>query len=75
MDLSATALTKAVNDAFAVASGIPPGHKGAFLTVADTTGVRAVVAHKIDDHWVVTGQVEHPWAGKLDYGATIQATW
>lgn len=70
-----TALTKAVNDAFAVSSGIPEGHNGAFLTIVSQDGVKAVIAHKIDNHWTVTAQADHGWKGKLDYGATIQATW
>ena len=72
---SQASLAKAVNDAFAVSSGIPVGHKGAFLTIVTTDGVKAVLAHKIDDHWVVTAEASHPWSGGLNAGATIQATW
>lgn len=75
MDLSNAALTKAVNDAFTTSSGIPDGHKGAFLTVVDKDGLTAVLAHKIDQHWIVTAQVKHPWQGANQFGATIQSTW
>lgn len=75
MAFSQADLAKAVNDAFAVSQDIPTDHRGAFVTIANEHGVTAVVAHKIDDHWTVTGQIDHPWSGGLDYGATIQATW
>ena len=69
------ALTKAVNDAFLLSSGIPADHRGAFVTVANKDGIKAVVAHKINERWVITAQVDHPWSGNLNAGATIQATW
>lgn len=68
-------ISKAVTDAMAVAKGIPADHQGAFITLVDRDEVKAVLAHKLDDHWVVTGYLDHPWSGGLSYGATIQATW
>lgn len=68
-------LDAAVKEAFVTATDIPPGHRGAFVTVADQDGVKAVLAQKLNDTWTVTGYVDHPWMGGLSYGATIQATW
>lgn len=69
------ALEKAVNDAFLMSSGIPENHKGAFVTIVNQDGVKAVIAHKLNNTWIVTAEVDHPWAGDLEYGAAIQATW
>lgn len=54
---------------------IPGDHKGAFVTVVDDKGVRAVVAAKVGDHWTVQGAVDHAWSGDLTVGATVQASW
>ncbi len=68
-------LQKAVQTALMNDPDLPPGHKGAFVTVATHEGVKAVVATKLNDHWTVTGEVVLPWAGGLNYGATVKATW
>lgn len=75
MSLDQAAIAKAVTDALTVSTSIPPGHKGAFVTIVDDSGVKAVVADKISGVWTVTGYVEHPWSGGLDYGTTLQASW
>jgi hypothetical protein len=68
-------LNAVVQQAFKVQSDIPAGHKGAFVTVADKDGVKAIIAEKLGGNWVITGSVDHPWSGGLSYGATIQTTW
>ncbi len=72
---SPESLQKAVQEALMNDPAIPPGHRGAFVTVTGPTGVKAVIATKLNDHWTVTGEVDHPWTGGLTYGATVKATW
>lgn len=54
---------------------VPPGKRGAFLLVADQSGVKGVLAAKIGARWTVTEVVEHPWTGGLKHGATLKASW
>lgn len=71
-------VTKAVQEALALDTSIPAGHRGAFVTVVNQDGVRVVAAMRMTDDpdaWVLAPYIDHPWAGGLDYGVTIQKTW
>lgn len=54
---------------------VPPGHRGAFLVVADKQGARAVIAAKVNDVWQVDAIADHPWKAGLDYGVNVRAVW
>lgn len=49
--------------------------RGAFLVVVDRSGAKAVTAVKIGSVWTVQAVVDHPWAGSLDFGANLKASW
>lgn len=56
---------------------IPPDAHGAFLTVANQDGIKAVIAVRIADAWQVKAVVEHDWRDKADavtYGVTVTGT-
>jgi hypothetical protein len=55
---------------------VPEGKRGAFLTVANQEGIRAVIAVKVDDRWTLKAVVEHPWASSdtINYGVEITGT-
>lgn len=56
---------------------VPPGHRGAFIMYADSSGVRSAVAFKNDSGWEVWGTVGyHPHEPEgLDAGLNIMKTW
>lgn len=70
-------LKKAIQNTLNADITIPNGHKVAFTTIATTDGVHTAFAAKVNDHWVVDGEIgfkpgnDHNW----EYGVTVQATW
>ena len=55
---------------------IPDEKRGAFVTVANATGIKAAIAIKVDDCWQVHAYAERLW-GKdepITYGVAIQGT-
>lgn len=69
--LTAAALNAQIDSALA---GIGPGH-GAVVAVADTKGVKLVGISRIDEHWSVTGVVEHDWKGDYRASAAVRYAW
>lgn len=68
------ALAKAVNETLTT-TDVPVAHRGAFVTVADGHGVKAVVAVKVGDTWKIQGVVEQAWHGGVNAGVSVKATW
>ena len=68
-------LNAAVQRALGAPGAVPDGHKAALLTAVDSSGISVVAAAKIGDHWGIQSSVEHPWAGSLQGGVSIRATW
>lgn len=56
---------------------VPEGAKGAFVTVANQDGIRAVIAVKVADSWQVQAAVQHGWhdGDTLEYGVSVRGTW
>lgn len=57
------------------ASGIPTDHKGAFALVATKTGLKAVVAAKINDAWRVESIVGVDYQGEVNAAITLKGSW
>jgi hypothetical protein len=70
------ALTAVVQRVLANSPDIPEDHHGAFLTVANEQGIRAVIAMKIGDEWRIQADVAHAWhAGStITYGVQVSGT-
>jgi hypothetical protein len=69
-------LKKSIEDTLNSTITIPDGHKGAFVTIADLSGVHVAVAAKVGKGWIVEGEVAYlPHAGGLETGVKIQKTW
>jgi hypothetical protein len=65
----------AVNKALA-SSMVPVGAKGAFVAIADNTGVTLVVAAKLGDgSWEIGANAHMDMKHNLEYGATVHKTW
>lgn len=54
---------------------IPEDAHGAFVTVANNEGIKAVIAVKLADQWTVKAVVEHNWDTKdVQYGVSVTGT-
>jgi len=71
------ALQLAVERTLADNPEIPEGAQGAFLTVANQEGIKAVIAVKINDRWQVQAAVSDRWAdlSKVEVGVSVKGTW
>lgn len=70
------ALQHVVEQALTDSPEVPDGKRGAFLTVANQDGIKAIIAVKVDDRWTMKAVVEHPWASDdpIQYGVEITGT-
>ena len=70
------ALTAVVQRVLVNSPDIPENHRGAFLTVANEQGIRAVIAVKIGDDWTIKADIAHAWHAdsKITYGVQVQGT-
>lgn len=70
------ALQHVVATTLADSPDVPVGARGAFLTVANNEGVKAVIAVRVADGWQVKAVVSHGWAStQVDYGVSVTGTW
>lgn len=70
------ALQHVVAKTLADSPDVPVGAQGAFLTVANTEGIQAVIAIRVADQWQVKAVVSHGWASStVDYGVSVTGTW
>lgn len=69
------ALNSVVQRALADSPTIPEDAHGAFLTVANQDGIKAVIAVKLVDTWTVKAVVDHAWgSSSVNYGVAITGT-
>ncbi len=70
------ALEAVVRRTLAASPDIPEDHHGAFLTVANEQGIRAVIALRVGDDWQIRADVAHAWhAGStITYGVQVTGT-
>jgi hypothetical protein len=59
----------------AAVAALPPETHGAFVTVADLTGVNAAVVAKTDSGWAVRVWVGKDWKGPISAGAQVVKHW
>jgi hypothetical protein len=68
------AVQQAVHEAIA-REDIPPDKHGAFVTVVDATGVHAILAYRVADHWTIRAGFTHEWQGGDGVDAEVKAVW
>jgi hypothetical protein len=68
------AVQQAVHAAIAAAE-IPADKRGAFVLVADTTGVHAILAARVNDRWTIRAGLTHEWHGGDGAEAQVKAVW
>jgi hypothetical protein len=68
------AIQQAVQQAIA-ADDIPADKRGAFILVTDATGVHAVLAARVDEHWTIRAGFQHDWTGGNGVSAEVKAVW
>lgn len=68
------AIQQAVQEAIAK-EDIPANKKGAFILVTDASGVHAVLAARLDQHWTIRAGFQHDWTGDDGVSAEVKATW
>jgi hypothetical protein len=70
------ALEAVVQRVLATTPEIPENHRGAFLTVANEQGIRAVIAVKVGDEWTIKADIAHAWHAdsKITYGVQVTGT-
>lgn len=55
---------------------VPNGHKGAFITYIDDSGMRTILAYKPGKEWEVSGTIGwHEHQAGLDFGINVMKTW
>lgn len=59
----------------ALLASAAPADKNAFVVIATTTGVKAVLATRLDDHWTVAGLFAVDHEQHIDGGIEVKATW
>ena len=71
------ALDRVISMALDTSLVIPEDARGAFVTVANQIGVKAVIALKVNDAWRVEAVVAHEWKrppGASTYGVKVTGT-
>jgi hypothetical protein len=71
------ALQLAVQRTLADSPDIPEGARGAFLTVANQQGIKAVIAIKVAEGWLVQASVSDRWTDpdQVEFGVRLHGTW
>jgi len=57
-----------------IVSKIPDDHTVALMAVADRQSARVAVLIRPNDNWSFAGYLERDWAGELNYGAQMIAS-
>lgn len=59
----------------AAVAALPPGTNGAFVAVADLSGVNATVVSRVGNGWEVKVWVGKDWKGPISGGAEVVKHW